>query len=365
MRDLRELTRESYREVKNLPDVIAERCVHVLIETATCRACVDVCPRDAWVLDDEQLGIDSGRCDGCNLCVAACPQGAIQAQMTPALKSEGAQSIALYACELTGLKADEGVVPCLHAVSLNDIMSLYRRGIRKIVACASNCSDCVRSDTTALNQRVENFNLLLQDRKLPAMQYRKVTQKQWSHLVSRQLQDAHGPSMNRRQFFRRMTHVVMEENKLLRASGHGYDTEFIPPGKILPGQSPTQLVPFLPQIDPGRCNGCDTCAKLCPHGAIAYQTGEQASFTAYQIAAEECSGCGICTDVCELQAVSIKSWAVPEVTRIPLRSSRCRACGAPFHVPSGNASAAQLCRICAQTNHHRLLFQIMDSTPST
>jgi ferredoxin len=165
--------------------------------------------------------------------------------------------------------------------------------------------------------------------------------------------------MNRRQFFRRMTHAVIEENKRLCTSGHGYDAEFIPPGKILPSQSPAQIVPFLPQIDPGRCNGCDACAKLCPHGAISSQTDEQAGDIAYQIAPEECSGCGICTDVCELHAVSIKPWAAPGVTRIPLSSNRCRACGAPFHVPSGNASAAQLCRICAQTNHHRLLFQIM------
>jgi ferredoxin len=359
MRDLRELTRESYREVKNLPDVIAERCVHVLIETATCQACVDTCPRDAWVLDDEQLGIDTERCDGCKLCVAACPQGAIQAQMTPALKSEGAQTMALYACELTGIKTDEGIVPCLHALGLNAIMLLYRRGVRTIVGCSSNCSDCIRADTTSLSERVEHFNTLLQDRKLPAMQYRKVTEKKWSRLLSSQLQDARGPSMNRRQFFRRMTHAVIEENKRLCTSGHGYDAEFIPPGKILPSQSPAQIVPFLPQIDPGRCNGCDACAKLCPHGAISSQTDEQAGDIAYQIAPEECSGCGICTDVCELHAVSIKPWAAPGVTRIPLSSNRCRACGAPFHVPSGNASAAQLCRICAQTNHHRLLFQIM------
>ncbi|MEA2079771.1 MAG: 4Fe-4S binding protein, partial [Pseudomonadota bacterium] len=231
---------------------------------------------------------------------------------------------------------------------------------RIIVGCSSNCSDCIRADTTALGERVENFNTLLRDRKLPAMLYRKVTEKEWSHLVSSQPQDACGPSMNRRQFFRRMTHAVIEENRLLRDPNSGNNGEFIPPGKILPVQSPAQLVPFLPEINPGRCNGCDTCAKLCPHGAIWYQTDEQASCIAYQIAPEECSGCGICTDVCELQAVSIKPWTTPGVTRIPLSSSRCRACGASFHAPTGNASDARLCRICAQTNHHRLLFQTID-----
>lgn len=360
MRDLKELTRESYREVITLPEVVAERCVHVLIETATCQACVDACPRDAWLLDDEQLGIDTERCDGCKLCVAACPQGAIQAQMTPALKSADAQTIAFYACELTGKKTDEGVVPCLHALGLNAIMLLYRRGIRAIVSCSSDCSDCSRADATSLSERVENFNTLLRDRGLPVMQYRNVTVEKWSHLVSSQLQDARGPSMNRRQFFRRMTHTVIEENRLLRDSGHGSDAEFIAPGKILPGQSPAQLVPFLPKIDPSRCSGCDACVKLCPHGAISALTDEQENHIAYQIAPEACSSCGICVDVCEPQAVCIKPWAVPDVTRIPLTSNRCRSCGVSFHAPTGYPSDAQLCRICVQTNHHRLLFQIMD-----
>jgi len=360
MRDLKQLTRESYRDVITLPELVAERCVHRHIETATCQACVDACPCNAWVLDDEQLGIDTERCDGCNLCVAACPQGAIQAQMTPALKSDADQTVAFYACELTGIKTDEGIVPCLHALGLNAIMLLYRRGIRSIIGCSSNCSDCIRADTTSLSERLEYFNTLLRDRKLPAMQYRNVTETKWSHLVSSKLQNARGPSINRRQFFLRMTHAVIEESSLLRDPGHGSKGEFIPPGKIMPGQSPAQLVPFLPQIDPSRCSGCDACVKLCPHEALSYLTNEQGNYTAYQIVPEACSSCGICIDVCEPQAVCIKSWAVPEVTRIPLSSNRCRACGVSFHAPTGYAFDAQLCRICAQTNHHRLLFQIMD-----
>jgi Pyruvate/2-oxoacid:ferredoxin oxidoreductase delta subunit len=60
-----------------LPEILAERCVHSVLETARCHACVDSCPRDAWVLDDESLGIDTEACDGCGLCAAACPQAAI------------------------------------------------------------------------------------------------------------------------------------------------------------------------------------------------------------------------------------------------------------------------------------------------
>ena len=43
-------------ELKALPTVLAERCVHTQLMQASCRSCVDVCPVKAWVMDDEALG---------------------------------------------------------------------------------------------------------------------------------------------------------------------------------------------------------------------------------------------------------------------------------------------------------------------
>jgi ferredoxin len=69
-----------------LPELLPERCVHSLIEQATCRRCVDACPTGAWVIDDERLGIDPDRCDGCGLCAPACPQAAIVARAAEPLR---------------------------------------------------------------------------------------------------------------------------------------------------------------------------------------------------------------------------------------------------------------------------------------
>lgn len=60
-----------------IPEVVAERCVHSHCEVASCTRCVDACPRDAWLLDDASLKIDTARCDGCGLCVAACTESAL------------------------------------------------------------------------------------------------------------------------------------------------------------------------------------------------------------------------------------------------------------------------------------------------
>ena len=86
MSDLFERVRAAYHHAETLPEVVAGRCVHTILEGASCKAYVDVCPRQAWVLDEEQLGIDVDRCNGCGLCAAACPQDAIHARLPLELK---------------------------------------------------------------------------------------------------------------------------------------------------------------------------------------------------------------------------------------------------------------------------------------
>ena len=68
-----------------IPEVIAERCVHSHCEVASCTRCVDACPHEAWLLDDASLKIDTARCDGCGLCVAACTESALVGR-TPAVE---------------------------------------------------------------------------------------------------------------------------------------------------------------------------------------------------------------------------------------------------------------------------------------
>jgi ferredoxin len=60
-----------------IPEIIPERCVHSLCEVAACTRCVDACPRHAWILDDASLRIDTKLCDGCGLCISACPEAAL------------------------------------------------------------------------------------------------------------------------------------------------------------------------------------------------------------------------------------------------------------------------------------------------
>jgi pyruvate formate lyase activating enzyme len=48
-----------------------ERCLH-------CNACIDVCEKEAIVVNDNQTMIDEGQCDFCGTCVGACYPEALQ-----------------------------------------------------------------------------------------------------------------------------------------------------------------------------------------------------------------------------------------------------------------------------------------------
>jgi len=358
MRDLIEQTRATYRDACTLPEVIPERCVHTLSAAASCRACVDVCPRDAWLLDEEQLGIDADRCDGCGLCAAACPQGAVRVSIDPALKQSPDGDIAMLACEHSGIQDGTGSVPCLHAIGLDQLATLCRQGVAAVVTCVGDCETCNRGAAPHLSARLADLNRLLAGRNLPQMQYRQVTTHDWA-LLLRGRDMSHGDDiMDRRGFFRRMMHTLTEAHEELDPGATEDIGQFAPAGRILARESPVQIVPFLPQIEPIRCNACHACVRLCPHAAIRFL--DEQDRTAYRIEPDRCSGCGLCEDLCDQDAISVASWTIPETCEIPLTADRCSDCGVTYLTPSAQAKTDRLCRICASHRRQQLLYQVFD-----
>jgi NAD-dependent dihydropyrimidine dehydrogenase PreA subunit len=43
-----------------------------------CGSCVDACPSEAVVLDEDCARIDDALCAGCGACIEECPAGAIE-----------------------------------------------------------------------------------------------------------------------------------------------------------------------------------------------------------------------------------------------------------------------------------------------
>lgn len=345
---------------EGLPEIIAESCVHTRISDARCRACVAACPRQAWTIDDAQLGIDIHACDGCGLCVPACPEGAIShgRPLIAKIRSWRGQPALFRACEKTGLAMDDERMACLHTIGAREIFSLYRRGVAAWVVTAADCDACPRGTVQRLTETVRQANQLLQNRNLPSIVLTALDPRQWreAFVQSSPERDPDQPAMTRRNFFRGALRVALRTAADVAAIPEAGPT-FAPLAAWLPSVGPEDLFPHAPHIDPLRCNGCDACARLCPHRAIRLETLENT--LRYRIDAQQCTGCDICQDVCDQNALRIETLQPQTQTEVALTQARCPACAASYHLPTEQRRADPLCPVCARTRHGQQLYQVL------
>lgn len=345
-----------------LPEIDGERCVHSYIETASCNNCVDICPLEAWQLDDESLKIKVNSCDGCGLCAAVCPQGAILHSHEPLLRQYKQHIFAFAACEKSPVQeADNAaIMPCIHALSLHDVARLYQQQVRGLLISCADCENCNRFTKQNLFILVENFNQLLTSRELLPFILRNFTPENWSIELAKTA-TSQGKSLSRRDFLRRSVQSSVKAT----FKAKGWLTEkFAPPATWLPNTAEPLNYPYVPQIDTLVCTGCDACFNTCPQQALSIDLTQ----AQYVIKPELCTACNICVDICDQTAITIKNWLESQEIRFDLIASRCKRCGAPFHYPHNlhnphnpqtkESDTKTVCPICQRVNHHKNLFQV-------
>ncbi|MEW8320347.1 MAG: 4Fe-4S binding protein [Candidatus Thiodiazotropha sp.] len=347
------------RHEEKLPDVVSERCVHELVEVASCTSCVDVCPQRAWSLDDDALNLDTTLCDGCGLCRPACPEDAISIEHEILIGDWGERKIALCACEQAVVPQKIAVVPCIHLVGVKDILKLHRQGYSEWLVATGSCSECSRNRGVKLTERVDRINAaLFVNSSAPVSLYR-VNSAEWQRTSNLLVEELAISRLSRRGFLRGMLDGGVGAKSAIHKLYESENDPFESPGELMPESGSSSVWPYAPCIDSVRCNGCDACTKLCPHRAIEFNdSGEQPY---YRMEPRSCTGCGICVDVCSEDAISVKTCSQIENRDVALVRMKCSSCGNPVHLPAESRLRLQdNCRICAQVNHHKNLYQIVE-----
>ena len=57
---------------------------------------------------------------------------------------------------------------------------------------------------------------------------------------------------------------------------------------------------YSPQVDSGKCVGCEECVNVCPSDVFEMQDGKSTV-----VNEEECVGCESCIEVCEEGAITV------------------------------------------------------------
>lgn len=357
--NFRNLINQALLDLKQ-PEVMEGKCVHSLMATASCSSCVDACPKQAWILDDSILGLDTGSCDGCGLCVPACPEGAIQRLHESHQGHWKGRDIVFLGCERAMISDVEGIMPCIHSIGIRDLLMLYQKGTKDIMITHGDCARCDRGNVHRLEHAVIRINRMLEDRNSPPMRQHVLSSNKWLDNL-KTAATANGPEIGRRSFLRKALGMAVAEQTTEDKFSADETAWSVPPGQILPTTKIGSMVPFVPVIDTNLCNGCDACVRLCPHDALTLDKCNVLDAQSYKITAENCSYCGLCIDGCEVGSITIKMWAAQDQMMISLVKARCTACGTDYHMPKASGKDDNnLCRVCGVVNHYKNLYQVMD-----
>lgn len=342
-----------YEVVNFTPQIDETRCVHSKIEVSTCTSCVDICPYSALILNDESLSVNVSVCIGCALCVAACPEVAIEYQYQHKTADYKGLKANFLACQYANyLAAEDKNIFCINAVTTFELLNLYTSGTKLFFLSTGSCNHCKYNCIDDFKSKIKNINYLLSSRAYNNIKFVNIDGKKFKTLLKKL--PNFNKKNNRRIFLRNMFAGTVNLTTK-QQNNH----ESINMAKLLPVnkniKADNYIYPCVPQIDEFKCDLCNACIRLCPHQSLVLEEHQ------INLLAATCTGCNICVDVCKQQAISIKLWHKAKKHTIKITTYSCVSCGVSFSIPSASDLNTDYCSICTHNNNNKNLYQIVDA----
>ena len=228
---------------------------------------------------------------------------------------------------------------------LEDLAGLYLAGCRRLVLIRTDVP--VEGATLLDPTAAKDFNALLVSRGFEPLVLRLAGPESKSAGLLRRHARETARVARRRRFFNPPVEAEPEEaaaSALSRLQADGADQA-------------GALFAAAPQIDPGRCTGCDACLRVCPAQVLTH-VNDSAGEGSYTVHPAGCDACGLCVEMCTHSAIGLE-YMTRRPDRTALTDWTCPACWVPVHAPMGHAADGGLCHICRLSGHHKKLYQVL------
>jgi ferredoxin len=341
-----------------------EACLNTSRRFAKCELCHEICPTDAIQPDHPLPNFDQNQCVKCNACLPICPVGAYKAEDAVLNLLKCVSRFQLHSMEILCEKhpAPAKGAPttdiayqvrgCLAGLGPEAYLALFALGAESVIVRTDNCENCPWG---SLRPRIESqireaktfLHVWEWEGKLSSL---SETTENEEH--ERPIWNTENLPVSRRDLFRLSSHqgefvlareLAVDPKSEIHHPSHNRARLLATIRKLIETNPPScdtvlNNLGFATLTIDESCTACGACSRICPTGALIFESNTKEKTYRLSFAPELCIDCGVCLHACMPHAITLNSipsfqYVFGSTKPITLREgglSRCEGCKAWF-----------------------------------